>query len=104
MRNVLFAFVVVLSCGVVSEACDSCKSEKVCCCEVKCCVDACCRPTLADRIAERRAERACERAERVACRAERVAARNCCKPSCCAADPCVVTSPTVITKDSSCGN
>lgn len=95
LAAVVFGLVFVLS--NVAVACNCNKDKCDSCCVDKC---DCCRPTLGERLAERRAERVCERAERVACRAERRAARNCCKTVCCeVTNVCVANTATVVAKE-----
>jgi hypothetical protein len=84
MKNVLIGFVCSIVFAQVGLCCDT---QKVSCCE-----DVCCRKTVAERIAERRAERVCDRAQRVACREERRAARRCCCEAVCC-NPCAVVAP-----------
>jgi hypothetical protein len=88
MKSLFYVLAVVLGSVSVANACDtSCKKA----CD-PCSVATCCRPTLCERVAERRAERAEARACRAEARAERVAARACCKKTCCetvaCCDPC----------------
>ena len=85
MKNVLIGFVCLAAFAQIGYSCEA---------QVSCCEDVCCRKTVAQRVAERRADRVCERAQRVACREERRAARRCCCSVVCC-DPCVAVTPAV---------
>ena len=74
MKKLLFAVAAVVALSFTSVYAGEVASS-----DCTCCVVECCKPTLRERVADARAERAEARAERLACHAAKVAARKCCE-------------------------
>lgn len=78
MKKFVFAAVAVMALSVSSVFAGDAGSNP-CDCSQSCVVECCCKPSLREKVAAARAERAEARAERLACHAAKVAARKCCE-------------------------
>lgn len=78
MKKYFFAVVAVMALSLSSVFAGDAPSNP-CGCSQSCVAECCCKPSLREKLATARAERAEVRAERLACYAAKLAARKCCE-------------------------